>query len=339
MESYNSFPASLNREVTFDKWYYEIRVDLLTDDELAFELAVRDIAVDKDRSQRRRCLRARLKVERHEGSSVRTLKSDPKEDIEQCRAKLAELEAMLREDATTVCKDRLLHLGARIKLVLCHAPQDIKDELIKMFVRVTDHLYFFYYKSVRFEHDVEGEGAESIGDDMEDIPTLEDILRETECEVELVKVPRLVLLKELERRLRAEQAEESLTVEVANLSSQLQKFIHHKETWNQQVQTDEVEDLVPRPPVVFRLLRAFSRMEEFHSQVEQLGSTSAPGCSTFDRVLDFSTQWLESSSKFSGSGESWESGTSPAPNPAGVEMGDRQIFRRRPGIKFKRVFI
>lgn len=245
MESYNSFPASLNRDDTFATWYQDIRVDFLADDELAFELAVRDILVEGDRSQMRRCLRAKLKAEKQDGIGTRTLKTDPTIEVQKCKDKLGEIERCLverKKDGFIVCRDRLLHLGARAKLVFNQAPDALKDDLVSVFTIVTDHLYYFFYKSVSFEPEQqESEEEDDVEED--DIPSLEDLLKDIPDDVETVQIDRKVLLKEVDKRKRAEESEKWFKAEVNNLEYRLQASMEAPQTWNAQVQTDPVDPL------------------------------------------------------------------------------------------------
>lgn len=245
MESYNSFPSSLNRDHALAKWYQDIRVDFLTDDELSFELAVRYIMLEGDRSQMRRCLRARLKVEKIDSVSVKSLKTDPKFEVHKCKEKLEEIEKCLAEkkkETFMICKDRLLHLGARVKLVYDHAPEHLKDDLLSIFTIVTDHLYYFFYKSVSFEQEREESGEEH-EEEENDCQSLEDVLKDIPKDTVTVQVAKRVLLRELDRRKRAEDSVTWLKAEIIDFQYRLQASLETPKTWNAHVQTEPIDIL------------------------------------------------------------------------------------------------
>lgn len=273
MESYNSFPPTLKREETFSVWFYDIRVDLLADDELAFELAVRSITVERDRSQMRRCLRASLKAEKHEGVSHKSLHTDPVSQVAVCKDKLEELENLLQENNLSTCKDRLLHLGARTLLVLDKIPDNMKEELHTIFTIITDHLYYYFYKAVNFQDEVGNSDDDQVQE--ERIRSLEEILTEIPEEVEVVKVDKKVLVYELERRKRAEDSEAYYKAEIAKLEYRLQAPTHIPERWNRQVQTDPENDSI-------------SIFPPFSSSLATTKDTSVP-------VGQFDTPWVTNS--------------------------------------------
>lgn len=111
------------------KWYYSMRVDFLEVDELDWELESRSIAIDDNLSlsQKRKWLRDSLKNEKQCSASslVGVSKGDIKREIQTCMQKLSELkskwEAINSEDDKNVTSARLLHLGARIIVILTSA--------------------------------------------------------------------------------------------------------------------------------------------------------------------------------------------------------------------------
>ena len=159
MDSYNSFPETMDRQKTFTEWYYELRPDLLTDEELAFELKVRQINIEGDRSKLLQCLRGKLKAEKlGEEIPLESFQGHLKLQEELCRKKLVELESILRNRSAefTHSKDRLLHLGGRLLLLNSQAEGNLKDDLETMFGIIADHLYYYFYKEAE-EEDSENE--------------------------------------------------------------------------------------------------------------------------------------------------------------------------------------
>lgn len=114
--------------------YYDIRVDHLNEDELDFELDIRDILFDNNESisRRRKALREILKTEKSEVNPNKSLKQNPATDLHICLAKLNEIEETIRISSKSVpskCQSRLLHLGSRLILLESYVEAEDREEI------------------------------------------------------------------------------------------------------------------------------------------------------------------------------------------------------------------
>lgn len=132
-----NFSLSVDRmatgNMTFDQaselllnWYYKMRVEFLTSDELDFELKSRSVVFDpkSDLSRKRKWLRDKLTHEQLTGSGsfAGIIDSDAKDEAQICIQKYADMKQALSkvsdDEGKRVYSNRLLHVGARIAVVL-----------------------------------------------------------------------------------------------------------------------------------------------------------------------------------------------------------------------------
>lgn len=121
--------------LTFDQaselligWYFGMRVDFLEADELDWELESRSIVIDDNisLSQKRKWLRDSLKAEKGNSTGlIGKLKGDVNSEIRACIQKFAVFkehwETINSEEDKNIYTARLLHLGARIVVILSSA--------------------------------------------------------------------------------------------------------------------------------------------------------------------------------------------------------------------------
>lgn len=105
-----------------NKLYYDMRVDHLNEDELDFELDVRDILFNNNESisRKRRALRETLKTEKTQENPRMFLKQNPIIDYQICLAKFNEIGESINISSKNIpprCQSRLLHLGNRLMLL------------------------------------------------------------------------------------------------------------------------------------------------------------------------------------------------------------------------------
>lgn len=123
----------------------------MNEEELDFELEVRDIVFSKDdsMSRKRRALREKMKKEKEEqDSGIRTMKRNPEEELRICEMKLQEFELTLGEVTSTLpprCQSILLHLGNRVRLLRqclgLEAKAQIDNILGKILKYLEEHFY------------------------------------------------------------------------------------------------------------------------------------------------------------------------------------------------------
>lgn len=236
MESYGSFPEEKNRDDAIDTWYSDLRADMLTEDELNFEL---DILVDRDRSRMRGCLRSKLKSEQEAGQIPpdRNLKNTVKQEIAIARQKLEEIETQIKKGSAeqiAYMRSRLLHLGARLRLALCSATEMEKDDLTTIFSIVMNHLYYFYYRE-----DAPGNETESGTESEDEELTLEQIIQQAGA-AETLQVDKAVLLRELEKLRQANEEENRLKTELQVLHNEISAGRQQSNLGDHGVQTDDL---------------------------------------------------------------------------------------------------
>ncbi|KXJ68007.1 hypothetical protein RP20_CCG006673 [Aedes albopictus] len=141
------------REDDLPMLFFDIRVDHLNEDELDFELEVRNIVFEnrESMSRKRRALRERLKSEKLEGGIEEfTWQRDPQNELVVCGIKFQEIEGTVQNsvrDLPPRCQSSLLHLGNRIKLLKKHVEPEDTIQLDVMQEKVLIYLRdFFYHK-------------------------------------------------------------------------------------------------------------------------------------------------------------------------------------------------
>lgn len=109
---------------TFCSVYRTLRVDHLLSGELDYELLLRNIAIadDESRCKRRRRLREILKQEREGHEIILEFDHDPETDYNYCLMKFQEIKQILmnKENNSSHCRARLLHLGHRLAVIKNH---------------------------------------------------------------------------------------------------------------------------------------------------------------------------------------------------------------------------
>lgn len=139
------------RECDIEKYFRNVRVDHLSEDELDYELDVRGVmSVPNDTmSRKRRSLRERLKQEKEENfPNVKTLNREPLEELAICELKLKEIEEVLVNTPKVVpprCQSSLLHLGCRVKLLKNYVGEGEMRKLDQLLLKVLFHLNTYFY--------------------------------------------------------------------------------------------------------------------------------------------------------------------------------------------------
>ena len=147
------------REEDLKTFFYDIRVDHLNEDELDFELEIREIIFGKDESmcRKRRALRERLKQEKTEPAIIEyALKRDPRMEAIACQNKLLSFESTLggsEKDLPPRCQSILLHLGHRVSLLKRSVETAEQEQLNAMLEKVLAYLSRFFY-SKRQQDDI-----------------------------------------------------------------------------------------------------------------------------------------------------------------------------------------
>lgn len=130
--------------------YGDIRVDHLNEDELDFELEIRDIVFNNNEpiSRKRRALRETLKTEKLIDNPKKTLKQDPSLDLQLCIAKLKQIDETIGVSSKSVpprCQSRLLHLGSRLSLLAEYTSAEESVEVARMQEAVLSRLNRYFY--------------------------------------------------------------------------------------------------------------------------------------------------------------------------------------------------
>lgn len=142
-------------KIIYLEWYLgDLRVDFLLEDELNYELEVREIQISNDPNctRRNRILRDRLKFERNPTQrSVYVLKRSITNEIEGCSAKCSELFDVLDNKNKSLlpkCQSRLLHLANRIQILLSnfHDRPFLTDKFRCVFTDVVNKTANFFYR-------------------------------------------------------------------------------------------------------------------------------------------------------------------------------------------------
>lgn len=152
--------------------FYDIRVDHLNEDELEYELEIRDIlfAREDSMSRKRRALREKIKCEKEERKGGdRTLKRNPLDEFRCCEGKLRELEEMLQgatKDLPPRCQSILLHLGNRAQLLRQCVGPDMQSQIDGMQIRILRYLDQFFYNKRQERHNWNADiGLENLFDE------------------------------------------------------------------------------------------------------------------------------------------------------------------------------
>ena len=150
-------------EENLPKLFYDIRVDHLNEDELEYELEIRDIlfAREDSMSRKRRALREKIKSEKEElAVGDRTLKRNPVDELRCCEVKLREFEEVLHgapKEVPPRCQSILLHLGNRARLLRQCVGPDIQSQIDDIQVRILKYLDRFFYNKRQERHNLNAE--------------------------------------------------------------------------------------------------------------------------------------------------------------------------------------
>lgn len=139
--------------IIYREWYLkDLRVDFLLEDELNYELEIREIEItdDPNCTRRNRILRDRLRCERDPTQqSVYILKRRVFDEISVCPAKGTELFAILNKNEKNLvpkCKARLLHLANRIQILLGYLNEVpyLTKKFRRLFIDIVNAVAHFY---------------------------------------------------------------------------------------------------------------------------------------------------------------------------------------------------
>lgn len=150
-------------EENLNKLFYDIRVDHLNEDELDFELEVRDIVFGRDdsMSRKRRALREKLKKEKDEqDGGDRIIKRNPEEEFRICERKVREFEMTLEgatRDLPSRCQSILLHIGNRLRLLRPYVDLEtnMKVDNIQQKILAFLNKYFYNKRQDRSQYSTE----------------------------------------------------------------------------------------------------------------------------------------------------------------------------------------
>lgn len=153
------------------EWYHDMRVDHIENDELVWEVTLRNIVIrdDPSFSRRRRSLREHLKVEKQLKTVLDgVIETNKVEEITICENKFLEISNTVKQNdriAKTKCKARLLHYGHRVHQLLKAegiSPEEssfLKSLLIDIVESLQKEFYTENPNPANVQHEIDNEQA------------------------------------------------------------------------------------------------------------------------------------------------------------------------------------
>ncbi|XP_055605869.1 uncharacterized protein LOC129754038 [Uranotaenia lowii] len=181
-------------ESELDSQFYKLRVDHLEEDEIDYELDVRNIRFEQgdNISRKKRCLRETLKCGKDNQSSItKVFNRDLDQETQICENKLRKV-----EEACFYTSSRkfpinffstLLHLGCRIKLIKQNAPETATDHLNHLLQRVL----FIINKYFQGSGDDTDQNPKAVDEGLSDLFRKRESVQESELVTESVAASEL----------------------------------------------------------------------------------------------------------------------------------------------------